>query len=43
MTNIKENRTRPQTVESILKDYGYTPSEIGEVVADLANFKGMDE
>ena len=39
----KVDWTRPQTVESILKDYGYTPSEIGEVVADLANFKGMEE
>lgn len=35
--------TKPQTVESILKDYGYTPSEIGEVVDDLANFRGMEE
>jgi len=33
---------KPQTVESILRDYGYTPSEIEEVVADLANFKGME-
>ena len=39
----KVDWTRPQTVESILKDYGYTPSEIEEVVADLANFKGMNE
>lgn len=39
----KVDWTRPQTVESILKDYGYTPPEIGEVVADLANFRGMDE
>jgi hypothetical protein len=39
----KVDWTRPQTVESILKDYGYTPSEIEEVVADLANFKGMEE
>lgn len=38
----KVDWTRPQTVESILKDYGYTPSEIEEVVADLANFKGME-
>ena len=39
----KVDWTRPQTVESILKEYGYTPSEIEEVVADLANFKGMEE
>lgn len=39
----KVDWTRPQTVESILKDYGYTPSEIEDVVADLANFKGMEE
>ena len=43
----KVNWQKPQTVESILKDYGYTPSEIEEVVADLANFKsfgrGMEE
>ena len=37
----KVNWQKPQTVESILKDYGYTPSEIGEVVADLANFKSF--
>ena len=39
----KVDWTRPQTVQTILNDYGYTPSEIGEVVADLANFKGMEE
>ena len=39
----KVDWTRPQTVESILKDYGYTPLEIDEVMADLANFKGMEE
>ena len=39
----KVDWTKPQTVQSILRDYGYTPSEIEEVVADLANFKGMEE
>ena len=39
----KVDWTRPQTVESILKDYGYTPSEIEEVMDDLTNFKGMEE
>jgi hypothetical protein len=39
----KVDWTKPQTVESILKDYGYTPSEIEEVVVDLANFKGMED
>ena len=39
----KVDWTRPQTVQTILNDYGYTPSEIEEVVADLANFKGMNE
>ena len=39
----KVDWTRPQTVQTILNGYGYTPSEIEEVVADLANFKGMEE
>ena len=39
----KVDWTRSWTVEEILKDYGYTDEEIAEVVADLDNFKGMDD
>ena len=35
--------TRSWTVEEILADYGYTQKEIDEVMADLVNFKGMDD
>ena len=35
--------TRSWTVEEILKDYGYTEDEIKTVMADLDNFKGMDD
>ena len=31
------------TWEEILADYGYTQKEIDEVMADLANFKGMED
>ena len=39
----KVDWTRSWTVEEILKDYGYTESEIKEVMEDLKNFKGMDD
>lgn len=39
----KVDWTSPWTVEEILKDYGYTEDEIAEVMADLDNFKGMDD
>ena len=39
----KVDWTRSWTVEEILKDYGYTEDEIKEVMADLNNFKGMDD
>lgn len=39
----KVDWTRPWTVEEILKDYGYTEDEIKTVMADLDNFKGMDD
>lgn len=39
----KVDWTRPWTVEEILKDYGYTDDEIKTVMADLNNFKGMDD
>lgn len=39
----KVNWTRPWTVEEILKDYGYTEDEIKTVMADLDNFKGMED
>lgn len=39
----KVDWTRPWTVEEILADYGYTEDEIKEVMADLDNFKGMDD
>ena len=38
----KVSWTKSQTVQSILKDYGYTPKEIDEVTSDLKNFRGMD-
>lgn len=38
----KVSWTKSQTVQSILKDYGYTSSEIQAVMDDLKNFKGMD-
>ena len=39
----KVDWTRTWTVEEILADYGYTQSEIDEVMADLVNFKGMED
>ena len=39
----KVDWTRQWTVEEILKDYGYTEDEIKTVMADLDNFKGMDD
>ena len=39
----KVDWTRPWTVEEILKDYGYTEDEIKTVMADLDNFKGMED
>ena len=39
---IKVEWSKPQTVQSILKDYGYTSAEIQEVIDDLKNFRGMD-
>lgn len=39
----KVDWTRSWTVEEILKDYGYTEDEIKAVMADLDNFKGMDD
>ena len=38
----KVDWTRAWTVEEILADYGYTETEIAEVIADLENFKGME-
>lgn len=38
----KVDWTKSQTVQSILKDYGYTSTEIQAVMDDLKNFKGMD-
>ena len=38
----KVDWTRSWTVEEILADYGYTDTEIAEVMSDLDNFKGMD-
>ena len=35
--------TRSWTVEEILADYGYTQTEIDAVIADLVNFKGMED
>lgn len=34
--------TRSWTVEEILQEYGYSESEIKQVMDDLKNFKGMD-
>ena len=39
----KVDWTRSWTVEEILKDYGYTDIEIENIMADLDNFKGMDD
>ena len=39
----KVDWTRSWTVEEILADYGYTPTEIDEVMSDLVNFKGMED
>lgn len=39
----KVDWTRAWTVEEILKEYGYTEDEIKTVMADLDNFKGMDD
>ena len=39
----KVDWTRPWTVEEILADYDYTETEIQEVMADLVNFKGMED
>lgn len=39
----KVDWTKSQTVESILKDYGYTEQEIQEVMKDLKRFKGFDQ
>ena len=38
----KVDWSRSWTVEEILADYGYTSTEIKEVIDDLDNFKGMD-
>jgi hypothetical protein len=38
----KVDWTRAWTVEEILEDYGYTETEIAEVMADLENFKDME-
>lgn len=39
----KVDWTRPQTVESILLDYNYTPAEITEILDNLKNYRYMDE
>lgn len=39
----KVDWTRSWTVEEILKEYSYTEEEIAEVMADLDNFKGMND
>ena len=39
----KVDWTRSWTVEEILADYGYTEDKIKTVMADLDNFKGMDD
>lgn len=39
----KVDWTRSWTVEEILTDYGYTKTEIADVMADLNNFKGMED
>jgi hypothetical protein len=38
----KVDWTRAWTVEEILADYGYTETEIAEVIADLENFKDRE-
>jgi hypothetical protein len=38
----KVDWTRAWTVEEILADYGYTETEIAEVMSDLENFKDRD-
>jgi hypothetical protein len=38
----KVDWNRAWTVEEILEDYGYTETEIAEVMADLENFKDME-
>ena len=38
----KVDWTRAWTVEEILADYGYTETEIADVMADLENFKDME-
>lgn len=35
--------SKQHTVKDILKDYGYTPKEIDEVMDDLKNFRGLEE
>ena len=39
----KVDWTRSWTVEEILTDYGYTQKEIDEVMADLSNFRAMED
>ena len=39
----KVDWTRPQTVESILKEYNYTPDEIKEVIENLKNYKYLKD
>ena len=39
----KVDWTKSWTVEEILTDYGYTKTEIAGVMADLNNFKGMED
>ena len=39
----KVDWTHAWTVEEILADYGYTETEITDVMVDLKNFKGMDD
>lgn len=39
----KMDWTKSWTVEEILADYGYTETEIADVMADLNNFKGMED
>lgn len=34
---------KPQTVESILLDYNYTPGEIADILDDLKNYRYMDD
>ena len=39
----KVDWTKPQTVESILKDYNYTPDEIKEVMEDLKKYRYLKD